>query len=333
MRYGNVLGIPQKLNRVVLGTMIISNREFERSAALLDAALDLGVNVLDTANGYGGGESERGIGQWMEERKVRERVVVLTKGCHPSPDRTRVTEFDMSADIHDSLARLRTSYIDLWMLHRDDESVPVADIVNALERHRRSGRIRAYGGSNWRHERIAAANDYARSQGMQGFSASSPNYGLAEQVQDPWGKGCVTVSGPAQAAAREWYRDNAMPIFAYSSLARGLLSGRISRENLETTLPSLDGASRTAYCHEVNFQRLDRLWQLSRERGASVPQLATAWLMAQPLPVFPLVGAATREELQSTIQGADMTLSAQEEAWLDLRSPAREGRSAVQRST
>jgi aryl-alcohol dehydrogenase-like predicted oxidoreductase len=333
MRYGNVIGIPQRLSRVVLGTMIINTREFEHASALLDAALDLDVNVLDTANGYGGGESERGIGKWMEERKIRERVVVLTKGCHHSQDRNRVTEFDMSADIHDSLARLRTSYIDLWMLHRDDETVPVEDIVKALEAHRRAGRIRAYGGSNWRHERIAAANDFARKQGMQGFSASSPNFGLAEQVHEPWGKGCVTVSGPAQTAAREWYRDHAMPIFAYSSLARGLLSGRISRENLQTTLQTLDGACRTAYCHEVNYQRLDRLWQLGRDRGASVPQLATAWLMAQPLAVYPLVGAANREELQSTIQGADMALSAQEEAWLDLRIPSREGITAAQRST
>ena len=326
MRYGTIPGIAKPLSRVVLGTMIISsggNGEYERSAALLDAALELGVTVLDTAVGYAGGESERGIGRWMQERQVRDRVVVLTKGCHHNSDRNRVTPFDMASDIQDSLTRLRTSSIDLWMLHRDDEQVPVADIVEWLEAHRSAGRIRAYGGSNWRHERIADANAYARSRGYPGFSASSPNFGLAEQVQDPWGKGCVTISGPQQGPARAWYQANHLPVFAYSSLGRGLLSGRITRENLPGSLAGLDGAARTAYCHEVNFRRLERCQILARERGVSVPQIATAWLLAQPLEVYALVGAANREELASTIAGADLAISPEEEAWLDLRAESR----------
>jgi len=323
MRYGTIPGISKPLSRVVLGTMIISSVEFARSAALLDAALELGVTVLDTAVGYAGGESERGIGRWMEERQVRDRMVVLSKGCHHNSDRNRVTPFDMASDIQDSLTRLRTSSIDLWMLHRDDEQVPVADIVEWLEAHRSAGRIRAYGGSNWRHERIADANAYARSRGYPGFSASSPNFGLAEQVQDPWGKGCVTISGPQQGPARAWYQANHLPVFAYSSLGRGLLSGRITRENLPGSLAGLDGAARTAYCHEVNFRRLERCQILARERGVSVPQIATAWLLAQPLEVYALVGAANREELASTIAGADLAISPEEEAWLDLRAESR----------
>jgi aryl-alcohol dehydrogenase-like predicted oxidoreductase len=322
MKYGTVAGVGKQVSRVVLGTMIVNTREYERSAKLLDDALALGVTALDTAHVYAGGDSERAIGRWMEERGNRERVVVLTKGCIPNGDRRRVTPHDMASDIADSLARLRTGYIDIWVLHRDDPAVPIGVIVDALNEHHRAGRIRAFGGSNWTHQRIHEANEYATAKGLVGFAASSPNYGLAEQVQDPWGPGCTTVSGPQNADARVWYGRTRLPIFAYSSLGRGLFSGRITRANFAQTSAQLDDACRTAYCHEVNFQRLDRCEQLARAKGMTVPQIATAWLMAQPLEVYALVGAANGDELASTIAGSELRLTAEEEAWLDLRADA-----------
>jgi aryl-alcohol dehydrogenase-like predicted oxidoreductase len=317
MQYATVTGVTKPVSRVVLGTMIINDQEAERSYALLDAALAQGCTTLDTANVYAGGHSERGIGNWMRDRRVREQMVILTKGCHHNSDRQRVTPADIGADLQDSLARLKTDYVDIYMLHRDDPSVPVSVIVDALEAHRKAGRILAYGGSNWTHERIAAANAYAKIVGAQGFTASSPNFGLAEQVQDPWGPGCVTISGPQQAAARAWYASAKMPAFAYSSLARGLFSGRVTRENAKETL---DGAANTAYAHECNFQRLERVCTLGKEKGLSVPQIALAWTMRQPLQVHALVGAANGDELANSIAGAETTLTQAEADWIDLKS-------------
>jgi aryl-alcohol dehydrogenase-like predicted oxidoreductase len=319
MRYGTIEGVDKPVSRVVLGTMIIGTEQREAGFALLDAALDLGCTTLDIAAVYGGGGSERCIGEWMRARGNRERVVILTKGAHHNQDRQRVTPWDIAADLHDSLARLKTTYVDIYLLHRDDPSVPVGPIVEALNGHHRAGRIRAFGGSNWTHARLQAANDYARAHGLRPFTASSPNFGLAEQVEDPWGPGCVTISGPRHAEARAWYRAAKMPVFAYSSLARGLFSGRISRATWDPAKGLLDGAATTAYAHECNFQRLDRLQQLARERALSVPQVATAWILSQPLDVYALVGAANREELAATIAGSELTLPPSERDWLDLR--------------
>ena len=233
MLYGNVRGIDKPVSRLVLGTMIINTRELEKSFALMDAAFELGCTTLDTAHVYAGGDSERAIGRWMEERGNRDKVIVLSKGAHPNADRKRVTPFDITADLHDSLTRLRADYIDIYMLHRDDPGVPVGPIVECLNEHLQAGRIRAMGGSNWRHERIQEANDYAEAHGLVPFAASSPNFGLAEQVEDPWGPGCVSLSGPDEAEARKWYQESQMPVFAYSSLGRGFFSGRITRENFE----------------------------------------------------------------------------------------------------
>jgi aryl-alcohol dehydrogenase-like predicted oxidoreductase len=107
-----------------------------------------------------------------------------------------------------------------------------------------------------------------------------------------------------------------MAIFAYSSLGRGLFSGRITRDNYEEVA---DGACRTAYCHEVNFQRLDRATELAEKKGTTVPQLAMAYILKQPLNVFAIVGAASREECQANVAALEIDLSPDELAWLDLR--------------
>jgi aryl-alcohol dehydrogenase-like predicted oxidoreductase len=326
MQYGRIEGVEKPVSRLVLGTMIVSVREPERSFALLDSVFELGGNALDTAHVYGGGNSERGIGQWMAERGNREQVVIVSKGCHHNADRKRVTSYDLSSDLHDSLARLQTGYIDVYLLHRDNPEMPVGPVVEALNEHWQAGRIRAFGGSNWTHRRIEEANEYALRRGLQPFTASSPNYGLAEQVRDPWGPGCVTLSGPQNAEARSWYEANQMPVLAYSSLARGFFSGRIappgapgnSPGDFKQSLEALDRACRTAYCHEVNFRRLERAMVLAEEKGVSVPQIALAYVLHSPLNVFPLVGAANGDEFAQNVQALDLSLTEVERAWLNL---------------
>ena len=315
MHYGEVPGVGKPVSRLVLGTMIVNTSDYERSAALLDDFVELGGTALDTAHVYGGGNSERAIGQWMADRGNRDQMVVLSKGCHHNQDRRRVSPFDLAADLHDSLARLRTDYIDIYVLHRDDPDVPVGPIVEALNGHRAAGRIHAFGGSNWTHRRIAEANAYADAHGLVPFTASSPNFSLAAQVQDPWGGGSVTLSGPENADARRWYADTNLAVFAWSSLARGLFSGRIARENFGEVA---DGACRRAYCHEENFQRLDRARTLAEEKGLSVAQVALAYIMNTPLNLFPLVGAATREEIEANVDACSVALAAPEMAWLNL---------------
>ncbi len=318
MKYSNIKDINKPISRIVLGTMIISTDNFDRSADILDAALRNGINTLDSANVYYGGQSERAIGRWMEMRGNRKKVVIATKGAIPNADRKRVTPFDITADIYDSLARLRTNYIDIYMLHRDDPEYPIGPIVEILNEHKSAGRINAFGGSNWTHQRIQEANDYAAAHNLTPFTVSSPNFGLAEQVEDPWGPGCVTVSGPQNVETRAWYQQHDMPIFAYSSLGRGFFSGRITRENYASIKDTIDDACRTAYCHEVNFQRLDRVEKMAKEKGMTVAEIATAYIFSQPLNVYALIGAENEAEMQSAIKASETTLTAAEMAWLNL---------------
>jgi aryl-alcohol dehydrogenase-like predicted oxidoreductase len=314
-RVGQIPSVAKPVSRIVLGTMILSTERKQRGFDLLDAAYACGITTFDTAAVYAGGDSERCLGAWMAERGLRDQVVVLDKGCHHNADRKRVTPFDLAADLHDALARLQTDYVDIYLLHRDDPAVPVGPIVEALNEHYLAGRIRAFGVSNWTHDRIQQALDYSAERGLVPFNISSPNYGLAEQVNDPWGPGCVSLSGPQNQAAREWYVRNQLAVFAYSSLARGLLSGRLSRSNYRELA---DDACQRAYCHEANFARLDRARELARKKGVTVAQLGLAFVLNSPMNTFALVGAQNREECEACIGALDIELSVSELGWLDL---------------
>lgn len=307
-------GSDKAVSPFFMGTMRIGLSNYEESAWLLDSALRLGVNAFDLAYVYGGGDSERAMGRWMAERGNREQVYIATKGAHPDANGPKVNPQAIAADLAESLQRLQTDYVDAYLLHRDDPGVPVGPIVEALNEHHRAGRIRAFGGSNWTHSRIAEANAYAKEQGLVPFTISSPYFGLCEQVDNPWGPGCVSISGEEGKAARAYYQEQRMPVLAYSSLGRGMLSGRVTRDNYRDLL---DGAALKAYAHEVNFARLDRARHMAAQKGVSVPQLGLAYILSQPFAVYPIVGAANEEELAQTIASQSIRLTPEECAWLE----------------
>lgn len=318
MRYGTMQGMTKPISRLVQGTAYFHRMGRLRSLALLDEVFERGCTAFDTAHQYGSGKAERWLGEWMRANGNREQVFVLSKGAHHTADRRRVTAFDITADLFDSLARLKTDYIDLYLLHRDDPSVPVGPIVEILTEHQRAGRIRAFGGSNWTHERICEANEYAQAHGLIPFAASSPQFSLAEQVKPPW-RDCVSISGPQGQAARNWYAGAHMPLFVWSSFAGGFFSGRFTRDNLKSFRKEDERLCVKAYCYEHNFKRLERAQQLAAQKGLTVAQVALAYVFNQPMEVYALVGHRSGAEYHHNAVACEVELSPEEVAWLDLR--------------
>ena len=225
-RYGKIQGLEKPVSRMIFGTAIGPMIEGKSADELLDAALVKGINTFDTARGYG--RAEESLGGWMKRRDNREQVVVISKcGNCDSDGSVCVNRKVIERELAESLQALQTNYIDIYLLHRDDPKTPVSEMIDTLNKLQKEGKIKIFGVSNWTHERIEEANRYAKEHQLQGFSVSSPHFGLAEQVADPWGGDCVTITGKQNEAARNWYRDNQMPIIAYSSLARGLMAGKI----------------------------------------------------------------------------------------------------------
>ena len=319
MQYGNVPGVDKQISRLVQGIIQVNSKDEAEGFALLDAVWEQNINAFDTARVYG--DKDAFLGKWLNARGLRDEAVVIAKGAHHSGLRKRVTPYDIGSDLHDTLAAMQTSYVDVFMLHRDDPEYPVEPIVDALNHFHKEGKIKAFGGSNWTTERIQAANDYAQKNGLIGFACSSPNFSLAEQLKEPWG-GCVTISGVKGEAERRWYRERNFPLFTWSSMAGGFLSGRYRRDNLDTFAEGLDKLAVDCYASEENFQRLDRLQELGAAKGLTVPQMAVAYILSYPLNIFALVGAAAPDEAKANVQAMETKLTEAEMAYLDLRADA-----------
>lgn len=320
MLYGEIAGINKPFARIIQGTtMIGSDLNEMESFELLDKVYEFGCNTIDTAHVYGGGNSERFIGRWMQARGIRDEIVIITKGAAHYEDRRRMTPFDITSDLFDSLARLKTDSIDLYLLHRDDPDVPVEPIINILNEHLQAGRFSTFGASNWSHQRIEAAATYAQANGLKSFVASSPQFSLAESNDEPWPL-CISISGSNGSVARKWYEQTQLPLLVWSPLASGFFSGRFQRDNTHTFgEKELDEVVVRAYASESNFRRFDRANILAREKGVTTAQIAVAYVMNQPMNVFAVVGLHSGSKFEANVEATQIRLAPREMEWLDLK--------------
>jgi aryl-alcohol dehydrogenase-like predicted oxidoreductase len=201
-----------------------------------------------------------------------------------------------------SRAALGLSTIPLLFLHRDDPSRPVSEIIDELQPLFRNGDIRALGASNWTTKRLDQARQYAERSGRLGFCCSSPNLSLAPPESEPW-PGCVSAHG---ATDRAWYAGSGLPVFAWSTLARGWF-GEPADEHVERIFGTA-----------ANRERRRRAEVLASRLGVKATQVALAWVLRQGFPTFAVVGPRTVSELEECVQSLDIELSDAEAAWLNI---------------
>jgi aryl-alcohol dehydrogenase-like predicted oxidoreductase len=297
MKYGTIPYIDKPISKIVCGSDFLAYIPEDQAYAAMDAFWESGGRCFDSAHCYG--KNSNILGDWVAARGVAKEVVFLDKGCHPY-DRKRVTYEDMGNDIRENHERLGVGYTDLFVLHRDDPEVPVKDIVEWLNAYKADGLIGAFGGSNWHHSRIAAANDYASKAGLQPLSLSNPNLTLAKNNRPLW-EGCVTID----REGRQWHQATQFPLFSWSSMARGYFA-HTDDDNVNA-----------AYDNEVSKARRLRAEELGTKRGVSGPSIAMAWVLNQPFPVYALAGLRSPDQVRDTLKALDIQLSQQELAWLE----------------
>ena len=306
MKYAEMAYVKNPVSRIFFGTATSSALEGSAGSELLDFVYGSGITAFDTARVYG--QSEMLLGKWIEEKNMREKIVILSKCGHPDLKtwEKRVNEKAMWEDLETSLKELRTDFLDIYLLHRDDPDVETGEIVEIFNGMHAEGKI-----------------EYAYKHNLIPFTVSSPNFGLADQAGDPWGGGCVTISGPKEVEAREWYRKQNMPVVAYSSLAHGLLAGKVKSTDWERVAELLDAPTIKGYGSEENFERLRRCEILAAEKQATVAQIAMAYIFHQDLNVFAVVSASKSERMKENIEALQIPLTKEEAAWLDLRREKR----------
>jgi len=302
MQYGQVAGVGKRVSRLVMGADY--HRAMPHAAVMWDDYFERGGNCFDTAYIYGGGLSERLLGQWIANRNIREEVVILDKGAHTP----FCTPADLSRQITEGLERLGTDYIDLYMLHRDNLEVPVSEFIDVLNEHRQAGRVHAFGASNWTLRRVRDANEYARLKSLAGFSAVSNQFSLARMVEAPW-TGCLSARDPEW---RAWLTETNTPLMPWSSQAQGFFAGRA--DPADRSDPNMV----RCWYSDDNFRRLQRARELAQKRGLPVAAVALAYVLCQPFPTMPLIGPRRLAETRTSFQALDARLTDEELSWLNL---------------
>ncbi|MFC5532613.1 aldo/keto reductase [Cohnella yongneupensis] len=305
-----IAGVRQPVSKLIQGSMMLSEEKMTESAELLDAYAASGGNAIDTAHVYGA-SGAKALGRWMSERGNRDELVLIGKGAHPDEHGPRMTLEAMTRDMNESLDRLQTDYVDIYMLHRDDPAKTVGYILESLNALLEAKQCRAIGASNWSVERLAEANEYAEAHGLIGFSCNSPNLSLAKPNEPRWA-GCVSA-GESEIA---WHERSQLPLLSWSSQAGGFFTGRFAPDRLD------DAEAVRVYYSEANWERLRRARQLADRKGCDANQIALAYVLHQRYPTCAIIGPNNPQELRSSLQGLDVGLTAQEAEWLDLRLPA-----------
>ncbi|WP_030318297.1 aldo/keto reductase [Streptomyces flavochromogenes] len=278
-----------------------------QSFAVLDAYTAAGGNFVDSADVYSawaegneGGESETVIGRWLAARGNRADVVVATKvGAHPHFKGLSATTIKAAAE--ESLRRLGTDYIDLYYTHFDDESVPVEEIVTALDQLVKDGTVRAVAASNISPERLRASLDFAESEGLARYVALQPHYNLVSR--DTYEGPLLETVGKAGLSAVPYY-----------GLASGFLTGKYRPG---TTVDSARAAGAGGHLDtERGRAVLSALDTVAEAHGAELATVALAWLASRPTVAAPIASARTVEQVPALVAAAELTLTDAELALL-----------------
>ena len=276
------------------------------SFRLLDAFVDGGFNMLDTADvysrwasGHRGGESETVIGRWLRATGKRHRVLVATKVGKPMGEegsgRSGLSRRWIRQAVEDSLRRLQTDHIDLYQSHEDDPAVPLEETLGAYAELMREGRVRAIGASNYSAARLSEALGTSKRLGLPRYETLQPLFNLADRA-------------PFEADLQPLCLAEGLGVINYFGLARGFLTGKYRSESDLGKSPR--GAGVKAYMDDRGRRILAALDAVAAAQRATPAQVALAWQMAQPGITAPIVSATSVAQWQELAAAARLALSA-----------------------
>jgi aryl-alcohol dehydrogenase-like predicted oxidoreductase len=322
MEYRRLGSSGLKVSTLCLGTMTFGEADEksmmhkigcdeETSFKIMNRALELGVNFIDTADVYGqDGLSERVLGAWIEARGARDRIVLATKfrfTMGDGPNKSGASRYRIIKCCDDSLRRLRTDRIDLYQIHMQDITVPEEETLRALDDLVRAGKVLYIGCSNYAAYRLANALWLAKTNHWAPFVTLQAQYSLV-----------------ARELEREHVplcRESGLGILPWSPLAGGFLSGKFERGKPPDASARLGMKDRFArYDIERNWKALDAVRAVATEVGSTPSAVSIAWLLAKPQVSSVIFGARTIAQLDANLAGAELALAPKHVEILDAAS-------------
>jgi aryl-alcohol dehydrogenase-like predicted oxidoreductase len=305
-RFGNT---GMMVSRLCLGTMtygVPTDRwpwalNEEQSRPFIQKALELGINFFDTADVYTAGASEEVVGRALKDFAKRDDIVLATKVYNPmgpGPNDKGLSRKHIFSAIDASLKRLGTDYVDLYQIHRWDYNTPIEETMEALHDVVKAGKVRYIGASSMFSWQFAQAQYTADQHGWTKFVSMQPHYNLVYREEEremiPF---CV---------------DQKIAVIPWSPLARGLLTGKRTKERNETERAKTDNFGKSLYGAEADFAIVDRLTEISEQKGLPNAQVALAWMLSKPAITAPIIGASKPGHLEDAVAALSVELSSEE---------------------
>ena len=270
---------------------------------ILDAFVDAGLNLIDTADTYSrwvagnkGGESETIIGTWLKKSGKRDRVVIATKvGSDMGLGKKGLTKTYILRAVEDSLQRLQTDVIDLYQSHKDDPGTSMEDTLEAYSTLMKQGKVRAIGASNFSTERLSESLRESARLGLPAYQSLQPRYNLYDRSE-------------FEQTLEPLCREKGLGVITYYSLASGFLSGKYRGE--KDLAKSIRGQGTRIYLNVRGFRILDALDESARRLHAAPASIALAWLMARPVVTAPIASATSVEQLKELAAAVTLSLDA-----------------------
>jgi aryl-alcohol dehydrogenase-like predicted oxidoreductase len=272
----------------------------QTSIEVLDAYTAAGGNFIDTADTYGGGESEAIIGRWLKARGTRDSMVIATKVAKKAT-RRGLSAGNIRAAAEDSLERLGVDHIDLYYAHEDDQSVPLEETLGAFDALVREGKVRYIAASNYTAPRLAEALAVSEREGFARYAALQNHYNLLERAE-------------YEADVEPTLVRDGIPSLPYFSLARGFLTGKY-RPGTEIESVRAGGVER--YRNERGYGVLAVLDEIAAAHGTNVAAVSLAWLASRRTVAAPIASARTTQQLVEIMPFVDLRLSEPELTRLD----------------
>lgn len=314
MQYALLGNTGLTVSRLAFGAMTFTagNRDLgavykvgaDLAAELVGRALEAGINFFDTADGYAGGESEAMLGAALKPH--RDRVVIATKvGFRTGSALTRagLSRRHILWSVDQSLKRLGTDWIDVYIAHREDPYTPIEETLAALDAVVRAGKVRYIGFSNWSAWKAAAALEIQKASGLAPFTHGQMYYSL--------------VGRDIERDVIPMMRRYGLGLTVWSPLASGFLSGKYTRQTLSDPNNRLSGFDILPFDKEEGFRLVERMRTIAAARQASVAQVAIAWLLARQAVTSVIIGSTRLSQLEDNLKAAAVTLGAAEIAELD----------------
>lgn len=303
-----------QISPVVLGTNVFDwTADKETAFAILDRFTGAGLETIDTADVYTswapgnrGGESEEIIGEWMASRGRRHETIVVTKvGSEMGAGQKGLSAHYIPQAIDASLRRLRTDYVDVYLSHWPDPSVPFDETLGAYQKLLQAGKVREIGASNLDAGQLREALNVAAAQGLPRYAVLQPEYNLYERSG---------FEGPL----RDLVVSEKIDVITYYSLARGFLTGKYRSE--ADLGRSARGGGVKRYMNDRGGRILEALDDVSAACRARPAEVALAWLIARPGVTAPIASATSVEQVDSLVRAASLELSEADVARLDAAS-------------